>query len=989
MNIIKKIWKGARGWLITTVVVLIFLLTVSLVATQNAFLYSTISSVFGGEKSTVVSGDASKYQYYTVENAEFNQHQTSGEIKTKDDALKEANALNEEIASEGNILLKNEGNALPLGEGAKISVFGKNSVNLVYGGSGSSARSGVDIVDLYEGLENAGFEVNPTLKGFYESGESGRGRKESPQMGTEVSGFGSGETPQGLYTDAVKDSYDDYSDAAIVVISRIGGEGYDLPRTMTKEFGDSTPISGANATDHYLQLDKNERAMIADVCNNFEKVIVLINCSTPMELGFIEENEKIDGALWIGNPGGNGLNALGKILSGEVNPSGRTVDNFARDFKNDPTWANFGNNLTTDGNEYPVGGAGQGYFYVEYEEGIYYGYRYYETRAYDEGEEWYDEAVVYPFGYGLSYTSFEWEIVSAFPEDRALAKDGTITVNVKVTNTGDVAGKDVVQMYYSAPYWTGEIEKSHVVLGDYAKTGVIEPGEDETVTLTLKVRDMASYDYNDANVNGFKGYELDASSSSNPYQIFIGKNAHDAWAGENADDFTLAFGSAAHKYDDEGVENRFDEVSNGFEKLVDSNSSVKTYMSRTDFDFTFPTTPTAEDREVSQDFITSLAWTVDDENQPYYSDKTYQQEQPTELKLYDLIDFENGTVSVDYEDERWEELLDSLGLAEMASLIGQGNYKTNAITSIDLPLTTMPDGPAGFTAFMGDPSVYGTAFYASECVIGATFNKDLAHDMGVMIGIEGLFGNVNGDGRPYAGWYAPAINIHRSPFSGRNWEYYSEDALLSGKMAANVIAGARSCGVACFVKHFALNDQETNRDTNGVLTWANEQTIREIYLKPFELAVKEGRSNAIMSSFNRIGTTWAGGSYDLLTGVLRKEWGFQGAVITDYNLSDYMNVEQMIRAGGDLNLTQDDRPSVDNASSTQIACIRQATKNILYTVATSMAMNGHGDGVVWGIGMPTWVVIVIWVNIGVAVGLGVWGFFAIRKALKKAKTKAE
>ena len=782
-----------------------------------------------------------------------------------------------------------------------------------------------------------------------------------------------------MSTDAVRESYKDYSDAAVVVISRIGGEGYDLPRTMAREFGGEAPVTGANATDHYLQLDKNERAMITDVCNNFEKVVVVVNCSAPMELGSLEDNERIGAVLWIGNPGGSGLNALGKVLCGDVNPSGRTVDIYARDFKADPTWQNFGNNLVQGNNEYLVGGAGQGYYYVEYEEGIYYGYRYYETRAYDEGEDWYAENVVYPYGYGLSYTTFEWEIADAQPADwSALDPDGKVTVTVNVKNTGDVPGMDVVQMYYSAPYWTGEIEKSHVVLGDFAKTELIPAGETRQVTLSMDVRDMASYDYGDANVNDFRGWELDASSASNAYSVFIGRNSHDAWAGENAEDFTLTYSCSAHEYPtDVGgeVANRFDDVS----------GHIETYMSRNDWEFTFPTMPTAEDREVTTEFINSLTWQQNDAEQPYYTEETFEQGKATEFKLYDLISYENGVVSVDYGDDRWNDLVSALSVSEMAALIGQGNYKTNAVESIDLPRTTMPDGPAGFTAFMGDPSVYGTCFYASECLIGATYNKALARDMGIMIGVESIFGNVAGDGRPYSGWYAPAINIHRSQFGGRNWEYYSEDPFHSGIMAANVISGAQSKGVACFVKHFALNEQETCRDANGVLTWASEQAIREIYLKPFELAVKEGGTIAIMSSFNRIGTTWAGGSYALLTEVLRNEWGFEGSVITDYNLSDYMLADQMIRAGGDLNLTQDKQPTTANASATQIAMMRKAVKNIMYTVARSNAMNGHGEGVVWGIGLPTWVVIVIWVDIAIAAALAVWGVFAIRKALKKAK----
>lgn len=981
-NIFSVVWKGAKAWLIVSVTLIALLLTLTLVVTQNAFLYGTICSVLGGEPTVVVSGDASKYQYYSTNKDAFVYYEPTTELKTKEDVLKDAAALNELIAAEGDVLLKNAEKSLPLSEGAKVSVFGKNSANIVYGGSGSSERGTDDTVDFYEGLTNAGFIVNPSLKAFYEGGESGKGRAASPQMGTEIAGFATGETPQSLYPDSVKNSYSEYGDAAVIVISRIGGEGYDLPRTMKRSFdANAAAVTGANATDHYLQLDKNEKALISSVTHDpaFDKVVVVINCSTPMELGFIEDGSlgEIDAALWIGNPGGSGLNALGNILCGKVNPSGRTVDLFARDFKADPTWQNFGNNLVQQNNSYTVGGAPEQYYYVEYEEGIYYGYRYYETRGFTDGEEWYDENVVYPFGHGLSYTNFEWSLGEVSPSNFAtLAADDTISVTVNVTNTGDRTGMDVVQLYYSSPYWTGEIEKPHVVLGDFAKTEPIEPKETKSVTLTLKVRDMASYDYNDANRNGFNCYELDAGA----YSVFIGRNSHDAWADEN-DEFELNYSSSAALYENDEltknkVENRFDDVS----------SHIETYLSRDAWDFTMPTMPTEEEREVSTEFISSLSWSADDAGKPYYTEQTYEQGVKTELKLYDLIKQTDGILTADYNDERWDELISALSVSEMATLIGQGNYKTNPILSIDLPKTTDADGPAGFTAFMGDPTVYGTCFYASECVMGATYNRALAADIGTMIGAESLIGNAKGDGRPYTGWYAPAVNIHRSPFSGRNWEYYSEDAGLSGKMAASVISAARKSGVICFVKHFALNDQETSRDANGVLTWANEQTIREIYLKPFEYAVKEGGTIGMMSSFNRIGTTWAGGSYELLTEILRDEWGFRGAVITDYNLSDYMNADQMIRAGGDLNLTQDKKPSTSGASATQLSVMRNAVKNILYTVACSNAMNGHGDGVVWGIGLPTWVTIVIVVDCVIVVGLAVWGIFAVRKALKKSKS---
>lgn len=340
---------------------------------------------------------------------------------------------------------------------------------------------------------------------------------------------------------------------------------------------------------------------------------------------------------------------------------------------------------------------------------------------------------------------------------------------------------------------------------------------------------------------------------------------------------------------------------------------------------------------------------------------------------------------MDYEDKRWDELLSQLTVRQMVELIGTGNYNTMYIDNIAKPETMDPDGPVGFTAFMGDPSVYDTCFYACGCVLGATYNTELAYRMGEMVGNEGLIGNEKGDGRPYSGWYAPAVNIHRSPFSGRNWEYYSEDGYLSGIMASGVIKGAMSKGVYCYVKHFALNDQETNRSNNGILVWANEQAMREIYFRAFELTVKEGGTTAMMSGFNRIGTTWAGGSYELLTEVLRGEWKFKGMVITDYNYATpYMDVNQMIRAGGDLNLSQANLPA-ENNDPTQVASLRRATKNILYTVASSNVMNGLGEGVIYRYYAAGWRIGLIVFDAVAAVAVAAGGAAVIYRAYAAAR----
>lgn len=996
-NGIKFLWKSLRTrvWLLVTCITLVFIFTVSLVVTQNVFLKNTISTVFGGERQVLVSGDPSKYQYYEKK-ADFKCFETESKFENKAETLKQANLLNEQIAGEGFVLLKNEnvGNtpALPLAETDKVSVFGKNSVNLVYGGSGSSGGGGAGVTTLYDSLDKVGIKYNGKLKEFYENkNKSGAGRSSNPAMGTIVSGIATGETPIDKYTSEVRSSYSEFNDAAIVVISRIGGEGFDLPRSMKTTYdANAKAVEGANAEDHYLELDNNEKAMLEEVCENFDRVILLVNCSTSFELGFLDDGTyDIDACLWIGSPGSTGINALGKVLKGELNPSGRLVDTFARDFTKDPTYANFSNNNQQDGNRYMVADKGANAYFVDYEESIYVGYRYYETRAYDEemnygNYEWYAENVVFPFGFGKSYSDFTWEITESIPEDGGnLEKDGSVSIDVKVTNNGDLAGKDVVELYYTAPYFDGEIEKAHVVLGDYAKTPIIQPGESKTVTLKMDVSAMASYDYNDANNNDFKGYELDAGR----YTIALAKDAHHAWQGEALTlDYRVprtdgaGFQYATDPVTNAPVVNRYDDTSFHIEKYLTRNPNVG-------FESTMPTTPSAEDRVVDNDFISSLAWVKDDSaDKPWYVEKLPEKSSGSEkYQLYNAIERdENGNVFIDFEnDEMWNNLLDQLTIEEMAYMIGTGNFNTHYLDSIGKPKTTDPDGPAGFTNFMGDPTVYGTCFYSSECLIGATWNKDLVYDMGVMIGIESLCGNEKGDGRPYSGWYAPAVNIHRSPFSGRNFDYYSEDPILSGMMAAQVISGAKSKGVYTYVKHFAVNDQETNRDSNGLITWLSEQALREIYLKPFELAVKEGGTTAIMSSFNRIGTTWTGGDYRLLTEILRAEWGFRGMVITDYNLCEHMPADQMIRAGGDLNLTQNDQPSVENASVTQIAMIRRATKNILYTVAGSNAMNNYGEGVVWRYAMPMWQVFVIVINVVFVAGFAVWGFFAIRKTLKE------
>lgn len=987
------IWKNKKTkiWLIVTAVLLVLGIAVNAVLLSVPIVTNSLSLVFGGERANVTEDNRAEW---------YDRQYTS-----KEEVLAAANDFVVEVEKEGIVLLKNENDALPLsGDGAHVSVFGKNSVNIVYSGSGSaSSNSSTAQKTLYESLEAAGISYNETLKSFYEdSGKSGKGRPENPAMtsGQRLSGFGTGETPVDSYTPDVVDSYTGYQDAAIVVFSRIGGEGFDLPRTMAESFGGAA-VAGASADSHYLELDENEKALLAHVKENFSKVIVILNVGTTMEIPELKADEGIDAILWMGFPGSTGIMALGQILTGldtegnQISPSGHTVDTWAADFTMDPTWYNTGVYGSEFGNRYLYNGETTDYAFVNYEEGIYVGYRYYETRGYEETaadpqSAWYENNVVYPFGYGLSYTEFDWDVSFGAASGTEITADDTLEVLVTVKNTGDYAGKDVVELYYSAPYdYEGPaIEKPHVVLGDFAKTDLLAPGEEQTLTLTLDVKDMKSYDYADANENGFSGYELEAGE----YRIIVGSDAHTAKADAVytlSEDLQLKTDINADGEETEVV-NAFDDVSAG----IFGTNTYASYVSRKDFAGTLRTTYLDDaERTLTDELKETLdesikrKYTESDAGKPWEVTGSVPSTTPVNsgLSLRDMLYDEAGNYlgEASFDDPRWETLLDEISLDEMKNLVGFGAFRTNEIKGVDgvvgKPLTVDSDGPNGFTSFLSESVIYGTCAYQAECVMGSTWNVELAERMGELIGEEGLAGNEKGDGLPYSGWYAPAVNIHRSPFAGRNWEYYSEDGLLSGKFAAGVIKGADKKGVYCYVKHFAVNDQETDREYNGILVWANEQSMRELYLLPFEIAVKEGGATGMMSSFNRLGMKWAGGSYALLTQVLRDEWGFHGSVITDYSLNTYTHVDEMIRAGGDLFLTQDAKTFGMEDDATQIALLRQSTKNILYMVANSSVMSISTDGYL----RPVWQTVMICVDIAMIAALALWGILAIRSVKKK------
>lgn len=891
----------------------------------------------------------------------------------KAEAFANAQEVNLKLAEEGFVLLKNENAALPMNKGARISVFSKNSVNLSYGGSGSGGFDTSNNKNLYESLNEAGFVTNPTLKRFYESSQSGpvRTANSSDLDNGDNQKIATAETPQSKYTDAVKNSYADYSDAALVVITRIGGEGFDLPRYQGDSEGAVSPDS------HYLELDQNEIDLLTAVTDGtFKRVVVVFNTPSSFEATFLKDSayaafaDKIDAAVWIGFTGSNGITALGEILNGDVNPSGRLVDTWAADFTKNPSFVNFGTGCLPDTTDKYDGGM---YYSVDYEEGIYVGYRYYETRGETDGEDWYNANVVYPFGYGLSYTTFDWTVGDASASEIELGT--TITVPVTVKNTGSVAGKEVVQLYASAPYTLGGIEKAHKVLVGFAKTKLLQPGESETVTVSFDPYSAASYDYRDANSNGFSGYELEAGE----YTLYISRNAHES---EKAIALNLAADVqiGTDPTTDSEVVNRYTDSEN----FLDSDWQLDTMLSRADWEGTWPTPQTAQQHAGTDRLYEEIRseehnnpTDFDSEEYPWFG------EEPT-LTLRDLLpsaEAEGYEPVVSYDDERWEELMMGCDEEEMIALINNGAYHTLAMESVGLPATIHGDGPSGFTCFMSKEQVNGTCQYVSEPVMASTWNINLMNELGEAIGEEGTIGD-KATGQPYSSIYAPGVNIHRSPFGGRCSEYFSEDPFISGMMGAAEVQGIQSRGVLPTVKHFVANEQETHRSIGGDLSWLSEQALREIYLKPFEYTVKLGETRGIMTSFNRIGTRWTGGDYRLLTEILRNEWGFNGLVICDFNtIPQYMIPRMMFYAGGSLDLATQQSAmwtDCDTSDAGDAIVLMRAVKDVMYALVNSNAMNAE----VIGYNPPIWQEYLHWINIGAFTLVGVWLVLAIVRTVR-------
>lgn len=901
----------------------------------------------------------------------------SGSGTITEETSAKATELVNEITADGVVLAKDEDGILPVTSGSKLNVFGWASTNPCYGGTGSGAlNTAYPVTDLLTGLHDAGIETNEELSKFYTDYKADR-----PSVGMVAQDWTLPEPNVSLYTDEMMENAKAFSDTAMVVITRVGGEGADLPtdmasvvdgswiRRVAQAYGSERGTAYYNGTyddslnegndwdkgDHFLQLSNREEDLLDLVTANFDNVILVYNGANAFQMDFLKDYPQIKGVLLCPGTGQSGFEGFGKVVSGEVNPSGRTVDTYVSNLKNAPWWNNFGDfkytnteELNSDSSFFDPEGTTPSF--VNYVEGIYVGYKFYETAA-DEGLINYDDEVVFPFGYGLSYTSFTKEM-------SGITNDGTsLNFTVTVTNTGSVAGKDVVEIYSDPPYTNGGIEKSSANLLDFAKTNELAPGESQTIEFSIPVEDLASYDYQ---TNGC--YVLEAGD----YVISANDDSHNV---ADSQTYTVASDIVYNESNKRGSDavaatNEFDfaegEITylsraDGFANYAEATAAPATYEMTDEQKAAFDNAHTYTEAGYQND---------DDANAADITTGA-----KNGLKLVDLR-------GVDYNDAKWDQLLDQMTIDEMQQTIGFGGYQTAAVSSIEKVRTNDCDGPASINNnFTG----VGSVGFPAATLIGMTWDKDLAYAFGDSIGEMA-------NEMDTSGWYGPAMNIHRTAFAGRNFEYYSEDGVLSGRMASNAILGAQEHGVYAYMKHFALNDQEGNR-TSMAATWSNEQAIREIYLKPFEISVKDADCHAVMSSFNYIGTRWAGGCKELLKNVLRGEWGFVGFVETDYfGVYGYMTADQGVRNGSDLMLctTGNDFNTVTVLTNSSKQALREASKNILYTVVNSRAYAAENLNP----GMAKWEIIMIGADVLVAlliVALEIKTF----KSYKKRKEEEE
>ena len=841
----------------------------------------------------------------------------TGNGTLSDETNEEAAEVAEEIMEDGIVLLKNE-SLLPLNETKKLNIFGWESINPAYGGAGSGGINDLyDIVSLNQGLENAGFSINQELVDFYNNYGA-----DNPEMSIQKQSWTLPEPPVDTYSDELIKSAKEYSDVAVVVLSRKAGEGHnDIPMDVRKAAYDnnSDEYDDFPEGEHYLQLSQTERDMVDMVCSNFDNVIVVYNGANQFELGFADEYPQIKSVVWCPGTGNVGFNALGKVFSGEVNPSGKTPDTFIYDMTTAPWWNNAEKTEYTNLADLAVEGmnAGTAQVYApaftNYVEGIYVGYKYYETAA-QEGAIDYDKTVQYPFGYGLSYTEFEQKM------GELEEKDGQISVDVEVTNSGDVAGKDVVEVYYEPPYTNGGIEKSSANLIEFAKTDLLQPGESQTVTVTFSIEDMASYDENHA-----KAYVLEKGD----YAISINSDSHTVLDQKTytADKDVVYKGENKRASDDTAATNVFE----------DAKGDV-TYLSRADHFANYEeATAAPASAELGEPYVSEYHLNSNFDKTTYLNDEDVMPTTGADngLTLADMRD-------ADYDDPRWEKLLDQLTVDEMANMIAMAGYQTAAMDSVGKVATLDFDGPA---AINNNFTGVGSIGFPIEVVVASTWNKELAQAWGECMGkISQEMGA--------EGWYAPGMNTHRTAFGARNYEYFSEDGVLAGNMGAKAVEGARKYGVYSYIKHFALYEGNAKM----VSVWSNEQAIREIYLKPFEISVKQGGANAVMVSWSFLGDKWTGESSNLMNTVLRDEWGFRGMALTDFfrnNGHGFMNADAALANGVDAMLSTfngEENNVANQKHPTSVLQMRNACKNVMYTVVSSWAYDGEHEET----GMENW-----------------------------------
>ena len=866
-----------------------------------------------------------------------------------DETIATANALSTEVQREGITLLKNDNGNLPLTD-TNLNVFGWSSTNPVYGGTGSGSLSDTyPTVSLLDGLEQAGITVNSDLTDLYTSYRADR-----PEVGMWEQEWTLPEPPVDQYSDDLIADAQAFSQNAMVVFSRPGGEHIDMVKDMGAEGlnyqQNSSDYNDFEAGESLLQLSQSEENLLDLVTSNFDNVTVVYNGANTLQMDFLDDFPGVDSVIWCPSAGQNGFIALGEVLTGETNPSGRTSDTFVNDFTQTPWWNNFGSFAYDNMDEFAVPDddpytPGQTPTFVNYVEGIYVGYKFYETAA-DEGLIDYDAMVRYPFGYGLSYTTFEQEM-----GDVTYA-DGTVSFDVTVTNTGDVAGKDVVEVYYNPPYTNGGIEKATANLVAFDKTELLEPGASETISISFDDDDMASYDSENA-----AAWVLE----SGDYQISINSDSHNEIASATVNvPETITYDSEDNTHDGDLIPatNQFDSAAGDVE-----------YLSRADGFANYDEATAAPSSTTLADDL--KATFVNNGNYNPADHDNADDEMPTTganngVELADLY-------GADYDDPQWDQLLDELTVDNMRNLIAMAGYGTQAIDAIGKVQQFDADGPASLNnTFTG----VGSIGFPCNTVFACTWNTDIARQFGDVIGQMGTDMQVTG-------WYAPSMNIHRTALIGRNFEYFSEDGFLSGAMATQQVLGAQEHGMYAFIKHFALNDQETNR-WGMLCTWAPEQAIREIYLKPFEMSVKDGDAHAVMSSYNYIGTTYVGAHPSLQQTVLRDEWGFRGMVLSDYFAGfGYQNADQMTRNGTDAMLAtiQGTNYTTDD-SATAVIAMRNSAHNILYTAVNSRVYeNGTPETP-----LPIWQTIAYAVIAVAAVAFVLLEVLTIKRYMNRKKT---